>query len=209
MKSLPALPRTIDSKFLAHLADPDEKEAMVIDVQSAPFGRGPLTVPGATCHAYLYRVSKTTGDHRLIVPMSVWKANNRKIPKDIFSAPDPNVILLPDVIPWPDAYTEATGQLYGKKSKDETPEEEKQEEEKATSLSDKALDAARGTEGTPEEPPDTFDSEETVEDKEPTVEEAREELYTKADELGVKIDKRWGLERLQEAIADFTKTPEE
>lgn len=144
MKHLPSLPHTITSRILAGHADPDEKMAVIIEVLSAPYGLGPLTVPGATQYTYSYVMNRDTNCHRLIIPHSVWLADSKKIAKDLFEMPDPNVILVPDIAEWRDVYQEATGQSWPE------PEEQSEEqvEEAPLSASDEVLEIARAhTEG--------------------------------------------------------------
>lgn len=179
MKRLPGLPQTITSRFLATLAEPDEEFAMVVSVQSAPFGLGPLTVPGSTQYTYQYIIGRGQSCHRLIIPLSVWKADKQKIARDIFEMPDPSVILLPDVERWEDVYTEATGgqTLCRLDQIDKLIEEAPKE----------AIDPEYREIEAPKEPALT----------------KKEELLSQAEELGVSIDKRWGEAKLQEAIDEF------
>lgn len=187
MKTLPALPHMIGSRFLATLADADEQFAICIEVMSAPYGLGPLTIPGATQHTYQYVLSRGQSTHRLIIPLSVWRASKRKLARDIFEMPDPSVILIPDLALWEDVYSEAAGGQKFRKVVPVSPEP----------VQPPSADTGSVDELTTNAPDVSIDSEQT-----------KEKLIESAGFIGLKIDKRWGPARIKKEIANAITPPE-
>ena len=93
------LPREVDSKVFANLADENEENVIILQLQSYG-GMGAFRYHGRRTRSYVFRYNRNIGCHTLRIPQSVAMANDAEILKDIFDQKPMPVPVVPTVELW-------------------------------------------------------------------------------------------------------------